>query len=193
MKKQTIGLSSLLSLILALALPGVSIALVESDRWTESWRAVDPEDETLVLDTIEGSIRVRGVESNEIRLVIEKRLEAPTRAEMEEIESMMPLRIDRRPGVIEVLVDAPWRDEGNGWHGDRHWSNPGSLRYDFTAEIPREMAVVLKTVNDGEIRTEDVRGSFEVRNVNGGLRLQGLGAAGSAKTVNGDVEIRKKP
>lgn len=173
-------------LVLALILPGSLGALEESDRWTESWTVSNPAAETLVLDTIEGSIRVRGVGGNEIRLVIEKRLRAPTREEMEEIETMMPLRIDSRRSTIEVVVDAPWRDE-SGWRGDRHWDNPGSLRYDFTAEVPRDLGVVLKTVNAGEIRMEGVRGSFEVRNVNGGIWLEGLGAAGSAKAVNGPL------
>ena len=181
-------LRALAMLGLALGTAGTLSALEERDRTTESWTVSDPASETLILDNIEGSIRVRGVDGNEVRLVIEKRLEAPSREEMAEIEAKMPLRIDRRPGTIEVFVDSPWRDR-NGWR-ESHWKNPGTLRYDFTAEVPRELSVRLKTVNDGEIRVEGVRGTFEVRNVNGGIALDGLASAGSAKTVNGPLTAR---
>ena len=161
-------------------------ALESTDRRMETWTLDDPSAETLVLDDVEGSIRVTGVAGNQVRLVIDKRVEARTRADLEEIERQMPLLVERRPGRIEVVVDAPWRGERGDRKG-RHWRNPGRLRYDFTAEIPRDMAVVLRTVNEGEIRMEGVRGSFEVRNVNGGVHLRGLASAGSARTVNGPL------
>lgn len=169
-----------------LVLPSAVGALEESDHRTERWVVTDPRSATLVLDGIEGSIRVTGVEGNEVRLTIDKRVEARTREEMAEIEREMPLLIERRADRIEVVVDSPWRSDDGGWRG-RRWENPGRLRYDFTAEVPREMAVVLKTVNEGDIRMEGVHGPFDVRNVNGGVDLRGLGSAGAARTVNGDL------
>ena len=44
--------------------------------------------------------------------------------------------------------------------------------------MPRDAAVELKTVNDGEIVVDGVRGDFDVRNVNGAVRLSGLRGRG---------------
>ena len=51
------------------------------------------------------------------------------------------------------------------------------------------MTVDLRTVTEGEIRVSGVRGDFDVRNVNGGIEMDGLGGAGTVKTVNGPIVL----
>jgi DUF4097 and DUF4098 domain-containing protein YvlB len=54
--------------------------------------------------------------------------------------------------------------------------------------VPRNATLEVATVNDGDVTVEGVNGAFELKNVNGAVRLVGAAGSGTINTVNGDVE-----
>jgi hypothetical protein len=62
------------------------------------------------------------------------------------------------------------------------------VEYDIEVRVPRGASVEVSTVNDGDVTVEGVNGSFDLKNVNGAVRLVDAGGSGSINTVNGDVE-----
>jgi DUF4097 and DUF4098 domain-containing protein YvlB len=54
--------------------------------------------------------------------------------------------------------------------------------------VPRETALRLRTVN-GDIKTEETRGRFDVHGVNGSVTMAGVAGSGTLRTVNGRTEV----
>ncbi len=48
---------------------------------------------------------------------------------------------------------------------------------------------VISTVNNGDIRVDNVAGDFDISNVNGGISMTGISGSGDAHTVNGPVSV----
>jgi DUF4097 and DUF4098 domain-containing protein YvlB len=63
------------------------------------------------------------------------------------------------------------------------------VQFDFELKVPIETSLYLKTVNEGDIRVENVKGEFEVKNVNGGITMNEIAGAVEARTVNGEVKV----
>ena len=55
-------------------------------------------------------------------------------------------------------------------------------------QFQRGATLEISTVNDGDVTVEDVNGEFDLKNVNGAVRLVRAGGGGSIHTVNGDVD-----
>jgi hypothetical protein len=60
---------------------------------------------------------------------------------------------------------------------------------DFQLQVPNDIDLTLKTVNEGQIRVQGVAGVFSIRNVNGGIEMSDVAGSGSARTVNGSVKV----
>ncbi len=148
----------------------------------------------LDIDNVTGSIEVVGGQSEQVQLVINKTIRAESKERMEAAKKEVTLDITEQPDLLKLYVNGPFRcncncDCGNncsGWHGDRGYS----VKMDFQLQVPRNLALKLRTVNSGNISVRDVIGNFSVNNVNGGIDMQGVGGgAARARTVNGGVKV----
>ena len=54
--------------------------------------------------------------------------------------------------------------------------------------VPARTKITLSTINEGDIEMEGVSRGFYLRNVNDGVELDAVSAAGDAETVNGEVK-----
>ncbi|MGZ5498999.1 MAG: hypothetical protein ACXWHI_09780, partial [Candidatus Aminicenantales bacterium] len=59
----------------------------------------------------------------------------------------------------------------------------------FTLKVPVRTNLVLATVLDGDVEVRGVEGAFDVRNVNGKVRLVDAAGSGDAQTENGGVTV----
>ena len=66
--------------------------------------------------------------------------------------------------------------------------NPNKV-VDLDLKIPQDVKLKIGTVNDGEIRVENVSGELEVTNVNDKITLTNISGSVVANTVNGDVIV----
>ncbi len=153
-----------------------------------------PGNRLLDLDNVTGSIEVVGGQSEQVQLVVNKTVRAESKERMEAAKKEVTLDVTEQPDLLRLYVNGPFRCNCNcdcgsncsGWHGDRGYS----VKMDFQLQVPRSLALKLRTVNSGNISVRDVIGNFSVSNVNGSIDMQGVGGgAARARTVNGGVEV----
>jgi len=141
---------------------------------------------TLVIDNIFGSIKVTSHGGNDVLLVAEKTITARDEDHLADAKDEVRLAIQENSDRIRLYVDGPFRTKnGINYNGSIGYQ----VLYNFTLRVPRTVNLDLKTVNDGIITVENVRGNFNIRNVNGEVTLNGMDGSGSAHTVNGEVKV----
>lgn len=149
-------------------------------------------DSSLDVDAVNGSITVIGDGGGTIRVEGEKIIRAADDAEMQRAKREVVLDANEKNGVAQLYVNGPFRDNGHasenhGFHerGDRQYE----VTYNFSIHVPRATELRLHTIN-GEVKTQDTAGKFEVKNINGGIAMTNIAGSGSADTLNGSTVIR---
>ena len=143
----------------------------------------------LIVDNIWGSVEVHGYAGDEIEMVALETVRAKSAVRIEQARSEVKIDISQTSEGVEIYVDGPFRcqrdrDQRGCWSD---WDSPYTVIYDFEIRVPYETDLDVRTVTDGDIEVVDVRGDFQIRNVNGSIDLAGLAGAGAAATVNGPV------
>lgn len=162
--------------------------VVETAEREQSWQLPGGAGR-VVVDGISGSIRARAVDGDTVTLRVRETVRGRDAAGVARARREVPLLLDRQGDVVTAFVDSPFRRPGGGFHGD--WNDvPYRVSHDFELTLPRRAAVVLRTINDGDVELVGSEGGFEVRNVNGSVTLSEVAGSGSARTVNGDVTVR---
>lgn len=141
----------------------------------------------LIVDNVFGAITITGYGGRTIEVTARETFEARDQAALERARREVSLEIRERDNTVELYVNGPFRDERDRHRGHR-WDQYITI-YDFEIKVPRETQLELKTVNRGKIRVTDVRGDFDVRNVNDDIELRGVAGSGRVATVNGPVRV----
>jgi DUF4097 and DUF4098 domain-containing protein YvlB len=187
--------------VTALAL--VATILDASHRnWTseahEAFHYTFSNDKTLDVDNVDGTIQVVGDNGTTIRVEGEKIIRAEDKQALDRAKREVKLDVNEKDGVAQLYVNGPFRgnsrssdDHGFHIHFDAH---EYEVTYNFTIHVPRETALRLRTVN-GDVKTEDTRGKFDVHGVNGSVAMTGIAGSGTLRTVNGRtaVSFRQNP
>jgi hypothetical protein len=141
----------------------------------------------VIVDNVNGSIRVTGYAGTEVRLTAHKRLRAESSEAADQARREVQLDISQNENSVRFYVDGPFRCRDGGLHIDR---DPGyEVKYDFDLQVPRDTAIDLKTINDGEIKVDGVAGDYKVNNINGGVEMSELAGAGKVYALNGHVKV----
>lgn len=144
----------------------------------------------VIIDNINGSIEVTGYDGREVKMVARQTIFATSNSRLERAREEVTLEISERNNEIEIFVDAPYR-QSDGSINYRGWRHYGyEVSYDFEVQVPRDADVLLKTINDGEIRVENVRGDYILDNINGGIEFFGAAGSGRVYALNGDVKVK---
>jgi hypothetical protein len=144
----------------------------------------------VVVDNLFGAITVSGYDGDEVRAEIRKTVVARSERKAAEARENVQLEITEDDNRIELYVDGPFRERrGHGfeWRGFRHEGY--RVRYDFDLKVPKNCAVELITVDDGDISVESIDGDFDVNNVNGGIGMKGMRGSGRVYAVNGKMTV----
>lgn len=190
-----IAFAALAWTFLAVSTPEVASAEVRDERTIE--RTFEPSGgplRRLVVDNVFGSIRVRAHGRPNVVLTAKETLVAADASWAERARTEVELLATEEDGVVDLFVDGPFRGPCDCEHDrprrGRHQRVRYTVTYDFELLVPADLALELATVNGGEIRVEGVRGEVDLRNVNGGLTVDGAVAGGKLTTVNGDIRVR---
>lgn len=149
---------------------------------------------SLEIDNIWGSIEVVGTDSDQARLTVSKSIRAESKDKLEQARKEVTLDISEQEGALKFYVNGPFRchcDDGCG-----HREFDGYLvKMDFQIQVPHDVDIRLKTVNEGRVVVRDINGNFLVRNVNGDVEMDSISGSGTARTVNGPVKVsfRRNP
>ena len=204
-----VSLLAVLSLVLAGTARGQVkvhpfVAVHDDDDWDSGQNVKDQEtirktfslpagERSLEIDNVTGFIEVTGSQTDQVQVVVNKTLHAQSQEKLEKARKDVTLDITQEGGALKLYVNGPFRCDccGNCNNGCGHWDNhPGySVRMDFQVQVPRNIALKLKTVNAGHVQVKDVTGNYTVRNVNGGIEMENVAGSGSARTVNGSVKV----
>ncbi len=138
----------------------------------------------LQIDNIFGSITVVGTNSSEVLLVAHKTIKARTKEKIQKAKEEVTLDVSEDGNTIDLYVDGPFRCENKEGRGRKN-RNPGyQVHYDFEIKVPFKTNLYLKTVTDGDITVNNFEGDFEIKNVNGKIKIIDVAGSGDAHTSN---------
>lgn len=134
----------------------------------------------ITVDNVNGPITVTGDGGSQVRFTADE--DNPYHA------TDVKLEVTTTSNSLELYVNGPFRCQHDDIcdHGDHEAAD--RVQFRFELHVPAGASVDLRTVNHGSVTVSGVRGGFRVRNVNGGIALDGMAGAGQATTVNGPVE-----
>ncbi|NUO81322.1 hypothetical protein HUU05_14685 [candidate division KSB1 bacterium] len=149
----------------------------------------------VIVDNLNGAITVTGYSGNEVQLVAKKLTRGRTPEKLALARQEVVLDISEQSNVIKLYVDGPFRCKNGetNYRGSRYYGY--EVQFDFTLQVPYQTDLTLKTINDGDIKVENVTGEFDVDNINGGVTMIGVAGGGHVYALNEDVEIgfKKSP
>jgi putative adhesin len=174
--------------LLATAVVPLARADLTATRTIENSVVVERGGLTVIVDDVFGSIRVTAHDRDTVELKAIETVRGDLQADLDRARAEVELRQEQEPGRVAFRV----RRIGDRGGCDGRWGcwEDYVVKYDIEVRVPRDAALDLETVNDGDIVVEGVRGDFEISNVNGEVRLSGLRGSGSIATVNGKIEAR---
>ena len=143
---------------------------------------------SLEIDDVTGAIEVTGSQTDQVQVVINKTMRAETKEKLEQARKEVTLETSQDGSALKLWVKGPCcNDSCCCSQSDGH--SGYSVRMDFQVQVPRNIALKLKTVNGGHVQVKDVTGKYSVHNVNGGIDMENVGGSGTARTVNGSVKV----
>jgi len=177
----------LTGVVLVLCLPLAAAEVDESETIQKTYAVSGGAPKKVIVDNVNGSIRVTGYAGNEIRLVAHKRLRAESEEAAADARRDVKLDISQDSNTVKFYVDGPFRCRDGGVHISR---DPGyEVKYDFELQAPHDTAIDLKTINDGDIHVSDMAGDYQVNNINGGVEMTELSGSGKVYALNGGVKV----
>jgi len=143
---------------------------------------------TLEIDNVWGSIEVVGTASEQAKLTVNKSIRAESKAKIEQARKEVTLDITQQADALKLYVNGPFRCDCHDCGRSREFEGY-IVKMDFVLEVPRDIDIKIKTVNEGHVSVRDINGSFLVRNVNGDIQIHNIAGSGTARTVNGPVKV----
>ena len=138
----------------------------------------------VIVKNIIGPIHVAGHDANRVEMHATETVRGDLQADIDRARAEMQLRTETEPGRVAFRVR---NIDGDSGRRNSNWDNY-SIAYDIELRVPRGATLEISTLNDGDVTVEDVNGEFDLKNVNGAVRLVRAGGGGSIHTVNGDVD-----
>jgi hypothetical protein len=143
---------------------------------------------SLTLRNVNGSIRVTGSNDSTVEIDVRRVVRADTRADLQRGRDE-DLVINGDSPNLEVIA----RDPNGAVCGERSrrldWRRdpPYSVEYQMTVSVPAGTRLIVCTINGSEeiLRTS---GDFDVQSVNGRIAMRDVRGSGNVKTVNGGIE-----
>ena len=168
----------------ALAVPVCLFAAEYDNTYQKAFPLSGGGERRLIVAVIHGGIRITADSGHDVRVKVHEHWSADTPEDLESARREVILEMKQDGNIVRVELGGPFRDR---WR--EHRDGPrAKFRHDVEVQVPREIALDLKTVNGGEIIAANTAGDWSLRNVNGGVTMENLSGSGSAETVNGRIK-----
>ena len=161
---------------------------VRADEKIEKSFAMPAGHRALEIDNVWGSIEVVGTNSDQVQLTVNKSTRAESKDKLEQSRKEVTLDITQQEGLLKLYVNGPFRCNCDDGCGHREFEGY-IVKMDFQIQVPRDIDIKIKTVNEGRVAVRDINGTFLVRNVNGDIQMHNIAGSGTAHTVNGPVKV----
>src|SRR3974390_1687324 len=117
-------------------------------------------------------------------MAIDKTITDVSEAEMRNANADVALDVADSAPTIHAIARYPNQQTCGGENG--YTSRDGyHVRFDIRVRVPRGVRVRLCTINEGSVLVTGISGGFDVRNINGPIKLVSIAGSGSALTING--------
>lgn len=145
---------------------------------------------SLDIDTVWGSIDVVGGSGNQVQVTVSKTIRARNDDAMQRARKEVTLDATQDEGDVKLYENGPFRCNCDDCRDRRrHDDDDYVVQMDFKVQVPQQIDLQARTVNDGSVSIRNITGDFEVRNVNGRIEMDSIAGSGSARTVNGPVTV----
>lgn len=160
-----------------------------------------------MLFNVSGDVTVTGYEGDKIILEVEKKITAKTAARLEKGKQQIQLGVLDRADSLLVYVEGVcnsfgklrkgknsrtrWNGYGYDWNNcnGRDCDKEYDYEMNFVIKVPKNIHVLVSTINNGDVVVENVNQYVLADNVNGSIRLTNISGATYASTINGDVDL----
>lgn len=149
----------------------------------------------LIVANIHGDIKITATERNQILVKTKqkyiKKIENDN-PEVSFIQQGDTLALYIASNCSKFSLNKPCNNDLTKW-GYYDWDNcrnQTDLRVDFEIEVPSEVYAILSTINDGDINVEKMKAKIWANNINGNVSLNEVLEVSTARTINGDVDIK---
>ncbi len=163
----------------------------ESAELQKTFPIAQPGSARVEVDNVWGGIKVTGYDGREVQVTARQTFIADDNERLAAARREVKLDMTQQGDTVKLYVDGPFRcdcSEGrSGRRGDRHLGY--RVRYDFEIRAPRESAVWLHTVTDGDIHVANIGGGYDIKNINGGIEFLDAGGSGRVYALNGGVKV----
>jgi hypothetical protein len=164
-------------------------AVEHSETITKSFTVAGPG--RILVDNINGSIRVTGHAGRDVRVIVREHWRADSPEKLAEGRTAVRLDATQTGDEVKLYVDGPFRRrDGTSFSGRTGYS----FRHEFDIAVPRTAETLIRNVN-GSVELEGIGGG-SAHTVNGRIRA-GLSANPAApisfKTINGEIEVEFQP
>jgi hypothetical protein len=143
---------------------------------------------SLDIDNVFGSIEVTADAADKVEMTVVRTNRAESKDKLEKAKKEVTLDISQDGGALKVYVNGPFRCHCDDCRHSRD-DDGYVVKMDFQVHVPKDIALYLKTVNEGHVRVRGTNGDFSVRNVNGDIEMDNVSGSGAARTVNGPVKV----
>jgi hypothetical protein len=143
----------------------------------------------ITVDNVFGDVRVTAGEGNAVRLRAWRVVRAETEEDLGRGLEAAHLDVTAEGNEVKIVVDGPFRRaDGSVRFGDSD-AEGYSFIYDIEMEAPKNAAVDLRTIGDGDIVVTGMAGDFKAENVNGAVDLRDVSGSGTAGTLNDRLSV----
>jgi len=141
---------------------------------------------------LNGGITVKGYEGKEV--IVEARVRAESHSAEEENEEERDRNRDRtsqnrRQGMRRIAITSTSLSVEEEDNVVKIEVGSISRTVDLTIQVPVKSSLKLNSVNDGDIKVENVQGEIEVNNTNGAVTLTNVSGSVVAHALNDDVVV----
>lgn len=194
-------------IFILMAFAQAALSQTFTDRISKEWTfEKKSEVNTVVIANINGNVTVTGYEGDKVQVEVTRTIRGKTPERLEAGKAITLGVIDLADTIIfytEGLCSKFGRKQNrnNNWGNLKGWgydwdgrdpdecSEKAAYKLEFVVRVPRNVNLVVSTINQGQIKVEEVSGSIVANNVNGGITLTNLSREAVAHTVNGDVDV----
>lgn len=152
----------------------------------------------LVIDNINGYIKVEAHSSNTVELEADQRITSDSQSGLEQGKKEVKIAMEEHGDTIVIYIDCPYitrkRNGKNSWWNWNHDNEPDYyFKHDFRVKAPANINLSACTVNKGFVKIKGIHANeLRAQNVNGDVFLEDVTGKTRAGTVNGSVEVSYK-
>ncbi|NID09661.1 DUF4097 family beta strand repeat-containing protein [Fibrivirga algicola] len=141
----------------------------------------------LAIYNINGFIKVEGTSGSKVAFEVDKRMTAKTADVLAAGKKEFKLQFEQKGDTVFAYIIEPFDSRPNR-NRERNNHVDYDFTLDFTVKIPKEMNIIVSTINRGDVTVTDVAGALKVSNINGAIKMTNARGKTEARTINGNVD-----